>query len=102
MKDEGTPIVDHRVPCVGSALVANHCVDIAGQDVDDLALAFVAPLRPDDYEITHRLAMLPKKQLWQDRKPEPGRGHRRSGPVVCQEPEWKEGGTHLSKSMRSF
>ena len=38
---------DDRVPGVGPALIAAHDVRILGEQVDDLALALVAPLRAD-------------------------------------------------------
>ena len=40
----------HRVPRVVAALIARHHVEALGQQIDDLALALVAPLRADDYD----------------------------------------------------
>ena len=37
-----------RVPGVRAALVAHHPVGTLGEDVDQFALPFVAPLRADD------------------------------------------------------
>ena len=40
---------DHdRVPCVRAALIAAHEIRVLREQVDDLALAFVSPLRADD------------------------------------------------------
>ena len=61
MKHEGTPFINHGVPCVGPSLIANHRIDVAGQDIHDLALAFVTPLRPDHHKISHRLPCSQKK-----------------------------------------
>ncbi len=38
----------HGVARIGAALVAGHHIDRLRKDVDDLSLAFVAPLAPDD------------------------------------------------------
>ncbi len=38
----------HGVPGIVSALIANDEVMLFGQDIDDLALRFVAPLKPND------------------------------------------------------
>ena len=61
MKHEGAPFIDDGVPRVRPSLVTNHRVDIAGQDIHDLALAFIAPLRPDHHKISHRLPCSQKK-----------------------------------------
>ena len=56
------PIAHHHgVAGVGAALVAHDDVGLLGEDVDDLALAFVAPLGADDDDalvilIEHRTA----------------------------------------------
>jgi hypothetical protein len=44
---------DDRVPRVRPALVAADEVGVLGEQVDDLALAFVAPLRPDNHGRRH-------------------------------------------------
>ena len=44
---------DDRVPGVRAALVAAHDIRVLGEQVDDLALAFVTPLRPDDHGRGH-------------------------------------------------
>ncbi len=45
---------DERVASVVATLEAHHRPDLRGQQVDDLAFSFVAPLCPeDDYRITH-------------------------------------------------
>ena len=61
MKHEGAPVIDHGVPRIGPPLITNHCIDVAGQDIHNLALALVAPLRPDHHEISHRLKCSQKK-----------------------------------------
>ncbi len=43
----------HGVARVGAALIAGDPVGVLGQDVDDLSLPLVAPLRADDDEATH-------------------------------------------------
>ena len=44
---------DQGVPGVVAALEANHHIGPFGQPIDDLALSFVAPLRPDDNYVGH-------------------------------------------------
>ncbi|SPU77233.1 Uncharacterised protein [Brucella suis] len=44
---------DKRMTCVMTALVAHDHVGTLGQPVNDLSLALVAPLRPDDNHICH-------------------------------------------------
>src|SRR5438067_1606364 len=44
---------DDRVTGVRAALIAAHDVRLLGEQVDDLALPFVAPLRTDDYGRGH-------------------------------------------------
>ena len=44
---------DDRVPCVRPTLVAADEVGVLGEQVDDLALALVAPLRADDHGGRH-------------------------------------------------
>ncbi len=44
---------DQRMPGVMAALEAHHHVGAARQPVDDLALAFVAPLGADDGDVSH-------------------------------------------------
>ncbi len=47
-------VADHDgVACVRAALVAAHDVGVLGEQVDDLALAFVAPLRAHDHGSGH-------------------------------------------------
>ena len=46
--------VDHqRVAGIVAALEAHHDIGTLGQPIDDLALAFVAPLGADDHDIGH-------------------------------------------------
>ena len=50
LAEDEVRVADHdRVAGVGAALVANDQVGPLGQDVDQLALALVTPLRPDDH-----------------------------------------------------
>jgi hypothetical protein len=35
------------VPCVGPSLIADHHIALGGEDIDDLALAFISPLCTD-------------------------------------------------------
>ncbi len=47
----GLLAADHqRVPGVVAALETHHRADVHGQQVDDLALALVAPLRAQHYD----------------------------------------------------
>ena len=48
---------DDRVPGVRAALVAADDIGFLGEQVDDLALALVAPLRPDDRRSRARRAV---------------------------------------------
>ena len=41
----------HRVAGVVAALIARHHVECLAEEVDDLALSLVAPLRPDDRNV---------------------------------------------------
>src|SRR5439155_17964875 len=45
---ERLAVDDDRVPGIGAALEAAHDVRLLREQVDDLALSLVAPLRPDD------------------------------------------------------
>ena len=57
---------DQRVPGVVAALEADHRLRVVGQPVDDLALAFVAPLGADDDDMAaasrciHRVSSMAK------------------------------------------
>lgn len=44
---------NNSVPCVVSALETHHKIDSAAEQIDDLALAFIAPLRSDHGNIAH-------------------------------------------------
>ena len=44
-------IDNERMPGVVPALKTHHCRDVVREPVDDLALAFIAPLGTDDYDI---------------------------------------------------
>src|SRR3954471_16718669 len=48
---------DHRVPRVRPAVVAAHEIRVAREQVDDLALPFVAPLRADDHGRGHAASL---------------------------------------------
>ena len=54
MERERLAARDDRVSGVGAALVAAHDVRVLGEQVDDLALPFVAPLCADDYGGGHQ------------------------------------------------
>ena len=41
---------------VVAALTADDDVGVSGQDIDDFAFAFIAPLRADQYRVCHRVA----------------------------------------------
>src|SRR5262249_11930816 len=53
MENVGPPFIDDRVPGIGPALIADDDVGIFGQDIDNLAFAFITPLDANDDEITH-------------------------------------------------
>ena len=55
--DERLVADDERVPGVGPAGVAHDHVRRLGVEVDDLALAFVPPLRADDHDRGHRFLL---------------------------------------------
>ena len=44
---------DHGVTGVVSALAAHDDVGLIGEEIDDLPLAFISPLRPDKNRIWH-------------------------------------------------
>src|ERR1700730_16737261 len=46
-------IVNDGVAGVISALAPNHHIRFRGEDIDDFAFPFVAPLRPDQNRISH-------------------------------------------------
>jgi len=48
--------VDDGVSGVVATLTADDDIGVPGKDVDDLALAFIAPLCADLYRVCHRLA----------------------------------------------
>src|SRR4029077_20480922 len=50
---ERLPAGDDRVPGVRAAVVAAGAIRVAGEQVDDLPLALVAPLRPVDHGRGH-------------------------------------------------
>ncbi len=58
MKRELLVAVDHPVPGVAAALIAHHIVRAGGQLVNDLALAFVAPLGAHHRHHAHGAAFL--------------------------------------------
>ena len=56
---EGLAAGDDRVPGVRAAVVAADEIRVAGEQVDDLPLALVAPLRPDDHGRGHEPSIGP-------------------------------------------
>src|SRR6185503_8056806 len=58
VEDDGLLPAHDAVPGVGSALIARDDVGLAAQRVDDLALAFIAPLGAYHYRARHRLISL--------------------------------------------
>ena len=50
MQDRFLALDDQRVAGIVAALETRHRADALGQQVNDLALAFVAPLRAEDYD----------------------------------------------------
>ena len=56
MQDEFLAAVNDGVPGVVAALTADDDIGVPGKDVDDFALAFIAPLRADQYRVCHRVA----------------------------------------------
>ena len=48
--------VNDGVPGVVATLTADDDIGVPGKDVDDFALAFIAPLRADQYRVCHRVA----------------------------------------------
>jgi hypothetical protein len=51
------PALDNGVAGVISALTANDDVRFSGQDIDNLAFPFIAPLGADEYRVSHRVAL---------------------------------------------
>jgi hypothetical protein len=49
------------MPGIMAALETNHDVRLLGQPVDDLAFAFVAPLRADNHHVRHEITVLPRR-----------------------------------------
>src|SRR6056297_1535293 len=49
--ENGLASIDQqRVSRIVSALESNHCIGVVREQIDDFALAFVAPLGPEDYD----------------------------------------------------
>ena len=63
---------DDRVPGVRAALVAADEVGLLGEQVDDLALALVAPLRADDHGRRHARQSRTKREVRPARRPRRG------------------------------
>ena len=53
VQHEALPAHDHGVARVVAAVVARHDLDARGEQVDDLALALVAPLGAGDHDVRH-------------------------------------------------
>src|SRR3954452_22174889 len=60
-QDEFLSSDEHRVACVVAPLVASYRVKLLREQVDDLAFAFVSPLRPQNNQITHGFRSLLSK-----------------------------------------
>ena len=56
MQDEFLAAVNDSVSGIVAALTSNDDIGVPGKDVDDFALAFIAPLRADQYRVCHRVA----------------------------------------------
>ena len=54
---ERVAVADHGMAGVGPALVADHDIVLFGQQIDDLAFGFVAPLETDHASYRHRKAL---------------------------------------------
>ena len=50
----------HRVPGVIPALGSNHDIRLLGQNVNDLAFAFIAPLGANENRIGHKSIKIPE------------------------------------------
>ncbi len=59
----GGAVDDQRVAGIVAALEAHHDVGLLGEPVDDLALAFVAPLGADHDHIRHQDPLKPTRQV---------------------------------------
>ncbi len=46
---------EDRMAGIVAAPVANHVVEMPGKQVDDLAFAFIAPLRAENNQVAHLL-----------------------------------------------
>ena len=56
MQDGFIPVDDQRMARIMATLETHHCIDLISQQIDDLALALVAPLGADnDYIATHAI-----------------------------------------------
>ncbi len=53
MKLKGFVFDDNGVAGIVAALIPNHHIHVLGQQIDDFALAFVAPLSPDYHRYRH-------------------------------------------------
>ena len=51
------PALNDGMTGIIPALAANHDVGFRGQDIDDFAFPFIAPLGADEYRISHRVAL---------------------------------------------
>ena len=51
MELEDTVADDDRVPCVHTALIPHHHIGGTAQQIGDLSLPFIAPLRTDDNNV---------------------------------------------------
>src|SRR5258708_37533147 len=62
MDGETALLVDHGMPGVRAAMTADNEIGVTREQVDDLALALVAPMPADDRSYRHR-ATLPSRRI---------------------------------------
>src|SRR5436309_3612976 len=62
MDGEAALLIDHRVARIRAAVAADNQVRVTGEQVDDFALALVAPMPADDRSYRHR-PTLPSRRL---------------------------------------
>ena len=58
MQRKALALADNRVSRVRTTLISTHDVRVSGEQIDDLALALVAPLGADDYGRRHEIVYM--------------------------------------------